>query len=76
MRDWQQTETIIVSQTAAGSNANSVNVSVPVWEIIIIAGIMAAIIFVVCSCLVKKINNFCGQEMKRQARLAQLEEAV
>jgi hypothetical protein len=60
-----KTENIVISQAAAGGNTNSVNVKVPIWEIILISSAIAAIVFLCCSCLVKKLNYFCENEIKK-----------
>jgi hypothetical protein len=71
-----KTENIVISQAAAGGNTNSVNVKMPIWEIILISSAIAAIVFLCCSCLIKKLNYFCENEIKKQARIVQLENGV
>jgi hypothetical protein len=66
-------ENIIVSQNANGEQSTTnATVSVPIWELIVIAGIISAIVFGCCYCLAKKANKVFEHKIKKQARSAQI----
>jgi hypothetical protein len=66
-------ETIVVSQAAGGQATSSVNVPVPIWEIVLIATLVSVIIFFACNCVIKKTNNMFDNAVKKQARIVQIE---
>jgi hypothetical protein len=62
------TQNVVVSQATNGKTTASVEVAVPLWEIIILAVIISTLIFVCCMCFKNSAKKSIGKYVEKSVQ--------
>jgi hypothetical protein len=69
-------QSVVVAQVANGKATATIEIPIPLWEIIVISLIISSITYSACLCLYKKTGKFIDNKITKKAKLYNLENAV
>jgi hypothetical protein len=69
-------QSVVVAQAANGKATATIEIPIPLWEIIVISLIISSITYIASSCLYKKTGKFIDNKITKKAKLYNLENAV